>query len=68
MRCGRVFAYLAMAGPGLVAANAGYDAAGIATYSSAGSQLVYRTVFLMVLAHRAGAGPPRWRWPIALVL
>jgi len=45
----RLWAYLAIAGPGLVAANAGNDAAGIATYSSAGSQFVYRTLFFMVL-------------------
>ena len=42
-------AYLAIAGPGLVAANAGNDAAGIATYSSAGSQFIYRTLFFMLL-------------------
>lgn len=46
---GRLLAYLAIAGPGLIAANAGNDAAGIATYSSAGSQFVYRTLFFMVL-------------------
>ena len=40
---------LAIAGPGVVAANAGNDAAGIATYASAGSQFVYRTLFFMVL-------------------
>jgi len=45
----RTLAYLAIAGPGLVAANAGNDAAGIATYSSAGSQYIYRTLFFMVL-------------------
>jgi Mn2+/Fe2+ NRAMP family transporter len=44
-----MFAYLAIAGPGLIAANAGNDAAGIATYSSAGAQFVYRTLFFMVL-------------------
>jgi Mn2+/Fe2+ NRAMP family transporter len=43
-------AVLAMiAGPGLVAANAGNDAAGIATYASAGSQYTYGTLFFMVL-------------------
>jgi Mn2+/Fe2+ NRAMP family transporter len=36
-------------GPGVIAANAGNDAGGIATYASAGSQFVYRTLFLMVL-------------------
>lgn len=45
----RMLGYLAIAGPGLIAANAGNDAAGIATYSSAGSQFVYRTLFFMVL-------------------
>lgn len=45
----RLIAYLAVAGPGIIAANAGNDAAGIATYSSAGSQFVYRTLFFMVL-------------------
>ncbi|MEU3370062.1 divalent metal cation transporter [Streptomyces sp. NPDC006660] len=38
-----------VAGPGLVAANAGNDAAGIATYASAGSQYTYGTLFFMVL-------------------
>jgi Mn2+/Fe2+ NRAMP family transporter len=41
--------YLAMIGPGLIAANAGNDAGGVATYASAGSQFVYRTLFAMVL-------------------
>ncbi|TDU02530.1 Mn2+/Fe2+ NRAMP family transporter [Streptomyces sp. 846.5] len=45
----RVVAVAAIAGPGLVAANAGNDAAGIATYASAGSQFVYGTLFFMVL-------------------
>jgi Natural resistance-associated macrophage protein len=45
----RALAYIAIAGPGLVAANAGNDAAGIATYSSAGSQYIYRTLFFMLL-------------------
>ena len=49
LRRHRIFGYLAIAGPGLIAANAGNDAAGIATYSSAGSQFVYRTLFFMVL-------------------
>nr|WP_063770499.1 divalent metal cation transporter [Streptacidiphilus carbonis] len=39
----------AIAGPGLVAANAGNDAAGIATYATAGSQYTYGTLFFMVL-------------------
>ena len=45
----RFLAYLAIAGPGIIAANAGNDAAGIATYSSAGAQFIYRTLFFMVL-------------------
>nr|MDQ2825531.1 divalent metal cation transporter [Actinomycetota bacterium] len=45
----RFLAYLAVAGPGLIAANAGNDAGGIATYASAGSQFLYRTLFFMVL-------------------
>jgi Mn2+/Fe2+ NRAMP family transporter len=39
----------AVAGPGLIAANAGNDAAGIATYASAGAQYTYDTLFFMVL-------------------
>jgi Mn2+/Fe2+ NRAMP family transporter len=49
VRTGRIFLWLAILGPGVVAANAGNDAAGIATYASAGSQFVYRTLFFMVL-------------------
>lgn len=45
----RLLAYAAIAGPGIIAANAGNDAGGIATYSSAGSQFIYRTLFFMVL-------------------
>ncbi|MGW7821589.1 NRAMP family divalent metal transporter [Streptomyces puniciscabiei] len=46
---GRLAMVAAIAGPGLVAANAGNDAAGIATYASAGSQFAYGTLFFMVL-------------------
>ncbi len=45
----RFLAPLAFLGPGLIAANAGNDAGGIATYASAGSEYVYRTLFVMVL-------------------
>ena len=45
----RLKVVLAVMGPGLIAANAGNDAGGIATYASAGSQFVYRTLFVMVL-------------------
>ena len=41
--------YLAMLGPGLIAANAGNDAGGITTYANAGSEFVYSTLFVMVL-------------------
>src|SRR5205807_2510902 len=46
---GRFLAHLALAGPGRIAANAGNDAGGIATYASAGAQFRYRTLFFMVL-------------------
>ena len=41
--------WLMVLGPGLIAANAGNDAGGIATYASAGSQFGYRTLFVMAL-------------------
>jgi NRAMP (natural resistance-associated macrophage protein)-like metal ion transporter len=44
-----VLPILALAGPGLIAANAGNDAGGIATYASAGAQFGYRTLFFMLL-------------------
>ena len=48
-RKSRIWLVLGIAGPGVVAANAGNDAAGIATYASAGSEFTYRTLFFMVL-------------------
>ena len=48
-RLGRVLAFLAIAGPGLIAANAGNDAGGVLTYASAGAQFAYRTLFVMLL-------------------
>ena len=45
----RWLAFLAIAGPGIIAANAGNDAGGIITYASAGAQFGYRTLFFMVL-------------------
>jgi Mn2+/Fe2+ NRAMP family transporter len=45
----RFLTYLAWAGPGIIAANAGNDAGGIVTYASAGAQYEYRTLFFMVL-------------------
>jgi Mn2+/Fe2+ NRAMP family transporter len=38
-----------VAGPGLIAANAGNDAGGILTYASAGAQFAYQPLFLLVL-------------------
>lgn len=40
---------LVFAGPGIIAANAGNDAGGIATFASAGALFGYRTLFLMAL-------------------
>lgn len=45
----RPLAIIAVLGPGLVAASAGNDAGGIATYASAGSLFEYRTLFICVL-------------------
>ncbi len=45
----RLLMVAAIAGPGLIAANAGNDAGGIATYASAGSQYRYDTLFVMVI-------------------
>jgi NRAMP (natural resistance-associated macrophage protein)-like metal ion transporter len=43
------FAWLAVLGPGLIAANAGNDAGGLATYASAGAEYAYQALFIMVL-------------------
>ncbi len=48
-RRGRLFAVLAVLGPGLIAANAGNDAGGIATYSSAGAHYGYALLWMMVV-------------------
>jgi NRAMP (natural resistance-associated macrophage protein)-like metal ion transporter len=45
----RILVVLAFMGPGIIAANAGNDAGGIATYASAGAQFGYRTLFAMLL-------------------
>lgn len=44
----RVFAYLAVLGPGIIAANAGNDASGIATYSSAGAAFGYSILWVFI--------------------
>ena len=43
-----VLAYLAVIGPGMVAANAGNDAGGIATYASAGADYGYHLLWTLV--------------------
>ncbi len=44
-----IFRWLWILGPGLVAASAGNDAGGIATYSSAGAQFGYELLWVMLL-------------------
>lgn len=44
----RFFAYLAVLGPGIIAANAGNDASGIATYSSVGAHYGYTMLWLFI--------------------
>ena len=44
----RIWPYLAILGPGLVAANAGNDAGGIATYAQAGAAFGYDFLWMMV--------------------
>src|SRR5690349_23684174 len=48
-RGGRLAALLALLGPGLIAANAGNDAGGIATYSQVGAKFGYGLLWMMVL-------------------
>ncbi len=43
-----LLAYLAVIGPGMIAANAGNDAGGIATYSSAGAVYGYRLLWTFI--------------------
>jgi NRAMP (natural resistance-associated macrophage protein)-like metal ion transporter len=45
----RALFYLGIFGPGLIAANAGNDPGGIATYSSMGSQFGYSMLWVMVV-------------------
>ena len=44
----RLLAYLAVLGPGIIAANAGNDASGIATYSSVGAGFGYSLLWIFV--------------------
>jgi Mn2+/Fe2+ NRAMP family transporter len=48
-RRSRLLALLAVLGPGIIAANAGNDAGGIATYSSVGARYGYDLLWMMVL-------------------
>ncbi|MFN2481387.1 MAG: hypothetical protein ABR554_07955, partial [Pyrinomonadaceae bacterium] len=43
-----LLAYLAVLGPGMVAANAGNDAGGIATYASAGATYGYKLLWALI--------------------
>src|SRR5919198_6361917 len=45
----RLVAVLALLGPGLIAANAGNDAGGIATYASVGAKYGYDLLWMMVV-------------------
>lgn len=44
----RFYAYLAVLGPGIIAASAGNEASGIATYSSAGAEYGYTLLWVFV--------------------
>ena len=44
----RAIAYLAVIGPGIIAANAGNDASGIATYASVGATYGYRLLWVFI--------------------
>src|SRR6478672_4534225 len=44
----RFFTYLAVLGPGIIAANAGNDASGIATYSTAGAAYGYEMLWAFI--------------------
>jgi NRAMP (natural resistance-associated macrophage protein)-like metal ion transporter len=48
-RRARLFAVLGLLGPGLIAANAGNDAGGIATYSSVGAKYGYELLWTILL-------------------
>src|SRR5436309_4204999 len=48
-RRARILVFLGLLGPGLIAANAGNDAGGVATYSSAGAKYGYGLLWTIVL-------------------
>src|SRR5688500_15495214 len=44
----RLFTYLAILGPGMITANAGNDAGGIATFASVGAQFGYSLLWILI--------------------
>ncbi|MGH9968178.1 MAG: Nramp family divalent metal transporter [Pyrinomonadaceae bacterium] len=44
----RLIGYLAILGPGMITANAGNDAGGIATFASVGAELGYRLLWILI--------------------
>jgi NRAMP (natural resistance-associated macrophage protein)-like metal ion transporter len=48
-RRNQILLYLSALGPGLIAANAGNDAGGIATYSTMGSQFGFNMLWVMII-------------------
>jgi hypothetical protein len=48
-RRARIFAFLGLLGPGLIAANAGNDAGGIATYSAVGAKYGYDLLWTILV-------------------
>src|SRR2546430_11361265 len=44
----RIFAFLALLGPGMIAASAGNDAGGIATFASVGAEHSYRLLWVLL--------------------
>lgn len=49
LRFPRLFLLLGVLGPGLIAANAGNDAGGIATYSAAGARYGYQLLWVLIV-------------------
>jgi Mn2+/Fe2+ NRAMP family transporter len=44
----RVLTYLAILGPGMITANAGNDAGGIATFASVGAEFGYQLLWILI--------------------
>ena len=47
-RRSRIFAFLALLGPGMIAASAGNDAGGIATFASVGAEHAYQLLWILI--------------------